>query len=487
MSASARIFGSASPAASVRAARGPKRAPGPSGYPLLGSALDVDRQGILTFFIRAHRQYGDLVRFNVGPIAGHLVVAPAHIEQILGPRRESYVKGRSWDTMRLLTGNGLLTSEGAHWQRQRRLLQPFFTTKAVAAYSQEMIAVAAEVATSWEAAAAHARPIEIHSEMMNLALDVLGRTLFGVRFSDQARPIGEAVYAGMQFVAQRTRMLLPPPLWLPTPGNRRFLNAKRLLTRFILDRICNLSAEKGGAPAMLTALREARDPETGAGMSQQELIDELITFVIAGHETSAVALTWTFSLLGRNPAVEERLHAELDTVLSGRLPTLSDIPALVYTRQVIEEALRLYPTAWIFPRTCAQDEELSGYRIPRGSMILVCPYLTHRLECHWPEPERFLPERFSAESARTRPRHAYLPFSAGLHTCIGQHFSMQELILSLATLAQRFHLQLHSSDPPPIDAESTLRPGAPIFATPKRRTCSSRLAGLSPLANSIPK
>lgn len=446
-----------------------RRAPGPTGIPLLGSAIRIGQQGVLPFFIDAHRRFGDLVRFQIGTLSGHLVVAPEHVEQVLGPRRESYAKGRSWDTMRLLTGNGLLTSEGAHWQRQRRLLQPFFTARAVAAYSHEMVTVASEIADSWQQAAAAGRPIELHDEMMQLALDVLGRTLFGVRFSDQAKSVGSAVYEGISFVGRRTRQLVPPPLWLPTPGNRRFLNAKATLSRFILDRICSLSSDGQNAPAMLAALRDARDPETGQGMSEQELIDELITFVIAGHETSAVALTWTFWLLGGNPTVESRLHAELDTVLGGRPPALADLPALAYTRMVIDEALRLYPTAWIFPRTCVQDENLGGYHIPRDSMILVCPYLTHRLERYWPEPERFLPERFLPEVARERPRHAYLPFSAGLHTCIGQHFSMQELVLALATLAQRFRVRLHDPRQPPLDAQSTLRPGGPVLASPEAR------------------
>lgn len=444
-------------------------APGPLGYPWLGSAIDIGRQGVLPFFVDIHRRYGDLVRFQIGPRSGHLVVAPELIEQVLGARRESYIKGRDWDTMRLLTGDGLLTSDGPYWQRQRRLLQPFFTAKVVAAYFQAMTEVVTEVAQNWQQATTSRQPIELHHEMLSLALDVLGRTLFGVRFSDQTSSVSLVVYEAIRFVSQRTRQLLPPPMWLPTPGNRRFLRAKATLTRFIVDRICSLSSDAQATPAMLAALRDARDPETGQGMSQQELIDELISFVIAGHETSAVALSWTFSLLGRNPDVEQRLHAELDLVLAGRPPGLTDLPALPYTRMVLDEALRLYPTVWIFPRTSVKDESLGGFHIPRDSMILVCPYLTHRLERYWPEPERFQPERFLPEASRARPRHAYLPFGAGPHTCIGQHFAVQELVLALATLAQRFRVRLHDLNPPPLDAESTLRPGAPLYATPERR------------------
>lgn len=469
MTFSVPVAGSGALPANNSAVAAGRRAPGPRGFPWLGSALDIGRQGVLPFFVDAHRRYGDLVRFQLGPTSGHLVVAPEHVEQILGARQASYAKGRAWDTMRLLSGNGLLTSEGAYWQRQRRLLQPFFTPKAVTAYSREMTTVAAEVADGWERAAAAGQAIELHSEMMNLALDVLGRTLFGVRFADQAKPVGLAVYQAISFVAQRTRQLLPPPLWLPTPGNRRFLRAKATLTRFILDRICSLADDHGTTPAMLAALRDARDPDSGQGMSEQELIDELIAFVIAGHETSAVTLTWTFSLLGRHPEVEARLHAELDSVLAGRLPTLADLPALPYTRMVIDEVLRLYPTAWIFPRTCVQDETLGGFHIPRDSMILVCPYLTHRLERYWPEPERFWPERFASDPARERPRHAHLPFGAGVHTCIGQHFALQEIILALATLAGRFRVRLHDLSPPPLDDQSTLRPARAMFAMPQAR------------------
>ena len=446
-----------------------RAAPGPAGLPLVGSALAIGQQGILPFLVAAHRRYGDLVGFRIGPQSAHLVVGPALIEQVLGARRESYVKGRDWDTMRLLTGNGLLTSDGSHWQRQRRLLQPFFTAKAVATHAHEMTCVAAETAERWTAAAVAGRSLELHEEMLGLALDVLGRTLFGVRFSDQAQSVGHAVSEAIRFVAQRSRQLLPPPLWLPTPGNRRFLAAKAALVRFIRERIFCLADGAHDTPAMLAVLQQAHDPVTGQRMSDAELIDELITLVIAGHETSAVALTWTLCLLGRNPEAEAQLHRELDAVLAGRLPTLADVPALTYTRRVLDEALRLYPTAWVFPRTCLRDERLGDCDIPQGSMILVCPYLTHRLPEYFPQPERFLPERFDSEDAPARPRHAYLPFGAGPHTCIGQHFAMQELVLSLATLTQRIQLRLHDSRLPPMDAESTLRPGAPVYATPLLR------------------
>jgi len=206
--------------------------------------------------------------------------------------------------------------------------------------------------------------------------------------------------------------------------------------RFIRERIFCLADGAHDTPAMLAVLQQAHDPVTGQRMSDAELVDELITLVIAGHETSAVALTWTLCLIGQNPEAEVQLHRELDAVLAGRLPTLADVPALTYTRRVLDEALRLYPTAWVFPRTCLRDERLGDCHIPQGSMILVCPYLTHRLPEYFPQPERFLPER-----SQNRHRAAWIPFALGQHQCIGKEYAMLEGQLVLANLAQRYRIE----------------------------------------------
>lgn len=459
--------------------RSPRTPPGPRGQPLLGDLLSIHQQGLLPFFCDVHHRFGELVRVRLGPLPAYLVVAPALIEQVLIGSREGYEKGRAFDSMRLLIGDGLLTSEGALWQRQRRLLQPFFTRAAVAGYVEAMGAAVADLLASWERLTDPGeaeRPVQLTTEMMSLAMDVIGRCLFGIKLASEAAQVGDAIYDCLLFTSRRTRQLAPPPLWVPTPANRAFVRSRRLVTDFILSRIAARAAVVGTPGAqeagLLDALTQAR--EGGGGMSQKQLVDEILTFFLAGHETTAIGLTWTLHLVSRHPEVEARLHEEVDRVLAGHAPTAHDLEALVYTRQVIDEALRLYPPLWMYPRTAAREQPLGGFVVPAGAMILIAPYLTHRLPSLWPEPERFDPERFRPEHVAARPRHAYLPFGFGPRACIGQHFALQEMVLAVAAIAQRFCVRgdAGSGATVALDAESTLRPGAPMPVYLRRRARS---------------
>jgi cytochrome P450 len=412
---------------------------------VLGDLLSIHQQGLLPFFRDVHHRFGDLVRVRLGPLPAYLVVAPALVEQVLLGSREGYKKGRSFDSMRLLIGDGLLTSEGALWQRQRRLLQPFFTRAAVAGYVDAMGAAVGDLLVGWDRAAATGQPLLLTSEMMSLAMDVIGRCLFGIKLAAEAAQVGDAVYDCLLFTSRRTRQLAPPPLWVPTPANRAFVRARRLVTDFILSRIAARTAPADSAAVqeagLLDALTQAHDSGSGDGMSQKQFVDEILTFFLAGHETTAVGLTFTLHLLSQHPEVEARLHEEVDRVLAAQPPTAHDLEALPYTRQVIDEALRLYPPLWIFPRTAAREQRLGGFTVPEGAMMLIAPYLTHRLPGLWPDPERFDPERFRPEQSAARPRHAYLPFGLGPRACIGQHFALQEMVLAVAAIAQRFSLR----------------------------------------------
>ncbi|MFO0573022.1 MAG: cytochrome P450 [Polyangia bacterium] len=454
--------------------------PGPRGQPVLGDLLRIHQQGLLPFFRDVHQRFGELVRVRLGPLPAYLVVAPALVEQVLLGSREGYQKGRAFDSMRLLIGDGLLTSEGALWQRQRRLLQPFFTRAAVAGYVEAMGAAVADRLARWQQRSDRGdaeQPVQLTTEMMSLAMDVIGRCLFGIKLASEAAQVGDAIYDCLLFTSRRTRQLAPPPLWVPTPANRAFVRSRRLVTDFILSRIaaraaaCGTSSEQAG---LLDALTQARDSGSGDGMSQKQLVDEILTFFLAGHETTAVGLTWTLHLVSRHPEVEARLHEEVDRVLAGQPPTAHDLEALVYTRQVIDEALRLYPPLWIYPRTAAREQPLGGFVVPAGAMMLIAPYLTHRLPGLWPDPERFDPERFRPEHVAARPRHAYLPFGFGPRACIGQHFALQEMVLAVAAIAQRFSVRAPAGPEVAValDAESTLRPGGPMTVCLRRRACS---------------
>lgn len=444
--------------------------PGPRGQPVLGDLLTIHQQGLLPFFCDVHHRFGELVRVRLGPLPAYLVVAPALIEQVLIGSRDGYQKGRAFDSMRLLIGDGLLTSEGALWQRQRRLLQPFFTRAAVAGYVDAMGAAVADLLASWERRTdpgGAEQPVQLTTEMMSLAIDVIGRCLFGIKLASEAAQVGDAIYDCLLFTSRRTRQLAPPPLWVPTPANRAFVRSRRLVTDFILSRIAaraaagTSSAQEAG---LLDALTQAREGGNGDGMSQKQLVDEILTFFLAGHETTAIGLTFTLHLLSRHPEVEARLHEEVDRVLAGHAPTAHDLEALVYTRQMIDEALRLYPPLWMYPRTAAREQQLGGFVVPEGAMMLIAPYLTHRLPSLWPDPERFDPERFRPEHSAARPRHAYLPFGFGPRACIGQHFALQEMVLAVAAIAQKFSLRGAAGPAAGVelDAESTLRPGGPM-------------------------
>lgn len=429
------------------------RPPGPrSRYPgQLLKRLATDRIGLFADMAR----HGDVTRMKTRPGRSvYLLMHPDDIRRVLVTEQRSFVKGPSLSSTKWLLGEGLLTSEGAAHLRQRRLVQPAFHKERLAAYAEIMSSHAAKLGASWR----DGETVDVHEAMMRLTLAIACRALFDADVEGDARDVAEALDLFMRLFGYAILPLGMTIQYAPLPWVRDLHRARRrmenLIARLIEERRASAS-DRGDLLSMLVA---ARDTEgDGGGMTDRQLRDEVVTLMMAGHETTANALSWAWYLLSRHPHVEEKLHEEVDRVLGGRLPTFDDLPALAYTRNVLAESMRLYPPSWILERLAVQDFEAGGYTIPRGSLVLASQYLVHRDPRWWPEPERFDPDRWE-EPAPDRPRFAYFPFGGGTRICAGEHFAWTEGTLVLATLAQRWRLRYVGDAEPIPEPLVTLRP-----------------------------
>lgn len=433
-----------------------RAAPGPPGLPLVGNLFDL-RRDPLQFYPAMRARYGDVVGFRgLRGLRWFLIAHPDDIEYVL--KSKDYPKGQIARALRRLVGNGLLTSEGEFWRRQRRLAAPAFHRQRLHTFATMMTTRAAELAERWQTPARTGQPLDIAAEMMRVTLQIVAQALFSTDVSDAAEVVGWALPIALEDVNHRSThpFTLGEP-W-PTPRNLRFRRARQALDRIVYRMIEERRQAGHDSGDLLSMLLHARDAETGAAMDDRQLRDEVMTLFLAGHETTAVTLSWTWYLLALHPDIERRLHAELDEVLAGRLPTLEDLPHLPYTRMVIDETLRLYPPAWIFGRQSTVDDELRGYHIPAGAPLVISPYVTHRHPDFWETPGRFEPERFTPERIAQRPRFAYFPFGGGPRICIGNQFALMEAHLLLATLASRYRLRLVRDHPVVPEPTVTLRP-----------------------------
>jgi cytochrome P450 len=427
--------------------------PGPRGHLLLGSARDLQRRP-LEFLSALARDYGDVAqcRYVVWPMV--LVNHPDYIKQVLQERSRSYNKDViDYRLLRRIAGNGLLVNDGASWLHQRRLMQPAFHHRRIEGFGALMTTATLEMLERWEQRAAPDEPLDAAVEMMRLTLRIVGKALFSVDTSAEGDEFGQAfsvVNAYLMKIFYQPLLLLP---FVPARGRRQFQRAQARLDAIVDQIIQQRRKQPAAHDDLLAMLLEARDEETGEGMDDRQLHAEVATLLIAGHETTAVALSWAWSLLSEHADVERRLHEELDRVLGGRIPTINDLPNLPYSRMVLEETLRLYPPAWSFSRNAAEDDEIGGYRVPKGTVVLVSPYTMHRHPAFWERPEAFDPERFTPERSAGRPRFAYFPFGGGPRQCIGNQFAMLEAQLVLATVAQRCRLRVvpgHPVEPEPL-------------------------------------
>lgn len=440
----------------------PSFPPGPKGVPFLGSLREM-REDPIAMMMRSMRQHGDVVGFRMGPKRAIFVAHPDHARHVLQENHRNYDKETpGFQKLRSLLGLGLLTSEGDFWLRQRRIAQPAFHRQRIASFASMMTRASEDTVSRWSQASSGSEPLDLSAEMMRLTLRIAGETLLSADVSGASDEVGEALTVAMHVTNDRITRVLDLTEVLPTPTNVRYWRARRTLDRIVLGMIDGRRRSGEDKGDLLSMLMLARDPETGEGMSDRQLRDEVMTIFLAGHETTANALTWTWYLLARHPEVERRLHQELREVLGGRTPTLEDFPRLEYTRMVLDEAMRLYPPAWFLARRAVGPDEIAGYRIAPGTLLMISPYATHRHPDFWENPERFDPERFSEGRSVGRHRFAYFPFGGGPRLCIGNNFALMEMRLVLATLAQHFRLSLPSNAAAEPDPTITLRTRAPI-------------------------
>ncbi len=434
-------------------------APAPQGLPLLG-VLPRFAGNPLQFLLNSAIRYGPVVRLNLASRQTYLVSQPEGIKYVLQDNNRNYNKG--YHQAKPLMGEGLVTSEGEFWRSQRRLIQPSFSRQQLAEYARVMVDTTLEFIPRWDALANSQQPVNVAEEMMRLTQTIIVRTMFSDDVGDQAEALGKAFDQTLEHLNQA--LFSPHPLVekLPTPANRRHQRALRFLDEFIYALIEKRRANPEAQNDLLSRLILARDPESGAGMPDRQIRDELMTIFLAGHETTANALAWTYHLLGSHPEVEARLVEEMSS-LAGSPPALEDLPNLPYSAMVFSEALRLYPPAWMFARHAIEEDVIQGVRIPAGAMIFLSPYVTHRHPAFWEDPERFDPERFTEERSAERPRYAYFPFGGGPRQCIGNHFAQMEAQLIMTLMLQRYHLQPVEGSPVKPTPIATLQPRPGVF------------------------
>jgi cytochrome P450 len=433
-------------------------APGPKQlFPVI-NLLSL-RRNRLGFLSQLAREYGDLVYFQLGPQPVFLLNHPDYIRDVLVTHHKNFMKGEGLQRAKRLLGEGLLTSEGEFHLRQRRMMQPAFHRQRIAGYASTMVEYTERTSQRWQNGAT----VDVAREMMHLTLAIAGKTLFDADVEGEADEIGNALSDAM---AQFNNLMLPFAQLLerlPLPSMRKFQQARERLDatiyRMIEERRRSGEGQLEERGDLLSMLIAARDEEgDGTGMTDEQLRDEAMTIFLAGHETTANALTWTWYLLSQHPAVEAELQAEVDAVLSGRLPTAEDYPRLRYTEMVVAEAMRLYPPAWIIGRRALNDYRLNGYHVPARSILLMSQFITHHDARWFPEPDRFDPLRWTPEAKETRPKFSYYPFGGGNRVCIGEQFAWMEGVLVLATLAQRWRLRLVAGHPVELQPIVTLRP-----------------------------
>jgi cytochrome P450 len=412
--------------------------PGPKGHFLLGCAREL-AQSTPEHGENCMREYGDIVSYRFLHVPIVQITHPDQIEEVLVRNAANFHKSRDYGALRFFLGNGLLTNEGAFWQKQRQLIQPAFRHENIALYGGIMVDSAAKHLSRWK----DGERRDLHHEMAELTLDVVTKSLFGTKLAHDARAIGEEVAVAMEQFQGQAALTFVLPDGFPIPKTPRLMRSKKRLNEVVLSIIRERRKGKSTGDDLLQRLLDARD-ESGAQMSDEQLKDEVMTLFLAGHETTANALTWTWYLLAQNPKVAETLAAEIDSVLEGRAPALADLHRLPYAEMVVKESMRLYPPAWGIGRRALKDFDLGGYAIPAGTNIFIMQWVTQRDARFFPEPLRFDPERWREDPVRKGriPRFAYFPFGGGPRVCIGAGFAMMEVALLLATIAQRYRFSL---------------------------------------------
>ena len=407
--------------------------PGPKGGYLFGSVAAF-RRDQLGFYAFCAREYGDVVQTRMGPYRVLLIYHPDAIEELFVTRSRDFVKSPGVRLLRPLLGDGLFLSEGDVWLRQRCLVQPAFHRQRVAGYGDVMAAFAERHVAGWKAGDV----VEAHAEMMALTQAIVAKTLFDADVSGDAHEVGEAARVLAEDFGARLSSFQLIPYWLPTPRNLRSRRAIRRLDGLVHRMIAERRASGEDRGDLLSMLLHAQDADDGSRMTGRQVRDEAMTMFLAGHETTAVALSWTWYLLAQHPDADARLAGELREVLGGRAPSVADLPRLKYAGMVVTESMRLYPPAYGIGRQAARASEIAGHAVAAGDVLIAPTWTVHRDRRWFEEPEAFRPERWAGDLAQRLPRFAYFPFGGGPRQCIGNTFAQMEAVLLLASIAQRF-------------------------------------------------
>ncbi len=427
----------------------------------------------LEYFTKIACEYGDIAGLRVLNFKTIFINHPDLIEEVLVTNARKYSKGRVLRANRHVFGDGLLTSEGDFWLRQRRLAQPAFHRVRIASYAATMVEYTQRMLDGWRGGEER----DAHQEMMRLTLQIVGKTLFDADVERDAQEVGKSLELLLEIGANFRRAIFVPH-WLPTPANLRVKREVAQIEKILYRIIGERRASGRDAGDLLSMLLSAQD-EDGSRMTDRQLRDEAITLFLAGHETTASTLSWTWWLLAQNPAVEAKLHAELDAVLGDRAPSLDDLPRLAYTGHVITESLRLYPAAWGMARLAVEDHEIAGYPVRKGMGVAMAQWVVHRDPRWYDAPEEFRPERWEGDLMKRLSRFAYFPFGGGPRQCIGNAFALMEATLILATIARKFRMRLAANHPVAPLASITLRPRHGVRVTLESRGNNAAEASFS--------
>lgn len=434
--------------------------PGPQPHTTLMNAVFGGGSDGLRSMQRLQQEFGDIVHIRLGPKSIYMLFHPDDAQHVLQTNNRNYIKGELIENLQAAGGEGLFTSEGGYWFRQRRMMQPFFHRRVIAGFAEIMTTEISHLLERWQTLS----EVYLNKEMMRLTLSVVAKALFTTAMSEEAlETVHQTLGPILRENAKRTKRPFSFLEKLPLPANRAYTRNRAKLNAIVQEIIETRRNDPGEYEDLLQMLIDAADEETGERMTDKQVRDEVITLFVAGHETTATALTWAFELLSESPVVRRQLQAEVDTVLGYRAPTADDYANLPFTLAVFEEALRLYPPVTMIPRQMLEVDTLGGYELPAGSNVVVNTFTLHRHPAFWSNPEAFDPTRFLSDNSKGRHRFAYLPFSAGPRYCIGDSFAKMEAVLALAMITQKFELDLVGGQSIGMANQGTLRPNPDVL------------------------
>ena len=443
-----------------------KSIPFASSRPILGLLPEFkkDRLGLSSRLMKTH---GDIVQYKLGPHKTVMITHPDYIKHVLQENYSNYKKDYFYEDLKLVLGQGLVTSEGKFWRQQRKLAQPGFHRKQISRFAGIMVDQCNKMLKDWKGN--ETKAIDIVEEMKKLTMSIVSLALFDTDLSYKASKLGSAINDSINFINGKMESFLKFPKWIPTIKSMEFNRNFTIVKNTIMEMISERRKAPGQTPDFLDMLMAAQDEETGVGMSDQQLFDEIMTLFLAGHETTAHGLVWTFYLLDKNPEIETNLFEELGKFPIEYHPELKDLPYLRYTTATIKESMRMLPPVWGIGREAVNDDEINGYSIPRGMTVFVPIFQMHYHTAYWKDPEIFNPERFFDEDLEKKNRWVYLPFGGGPRQCIGNNFAFMEMQIVVAMIMRRFKLELTSIENVQMNPGVTLRPDESVFMRIKTR------------------